>query len=60
MEETLYAIEWRRYYSEYDICYISRSREQAQKAMKIFRETYDLDFKIIEFPVDQPLEIWGE
>lgn len=59
MDNTIYVVRWRRYYSEYDICYITRYLPQAEEVMKGKAERYpDLTFSIEEYQLDRHIMIW--
>lgn len=59
MDNTIYAVEWRRYYSEYGICYLTMHRPQAEAVMEKRAESHpDLDFEIVEYKLDEYIKIW--
>lgn len=63
MSNKVYIVEWRRFYSEYDFCYISLSKESAEEVKRKLEEEYKDDiygttFTVNEYNFGQLYDIW--
>lgn len=57
----VYTVNWRRYYSEYEVFYITHSKEKAEQVMLDMQEIEEgkgYTFYVEEFEIDKNYGVW--